>query len=339
VDFDDLQINVSQILARLNLEGEVIQNEFVGPCMFHRESGNPNLEINIVTGLWHCWVCGEKGNLPVLVMRLLGSTYREAVDIISDYGSVLNIAAMRKRNLAELALILNPVRHHFTSVSIEEYSKGRSWWWHNGIPYGRFSRGIVRRFDLGYDGASKRAVIPVRASNKWVGLIRRAVNETQHPRYLYSAGFDRRYVLYGLPYIPTASNSCVVVEGAKDALRAYQYGHDNFVASLGTGLTSEQLTLLEERFDDVTVFCDNDAPGHIAQLKMCQDLAQRVARVYVVEWHTNRKDPNELTAEEMRRMLDRKIHWTRLIDSDYVPARSMVRDSSGRMAANRGVAR
>jgi DNA primase len=334
VDADDLQVNILQVLDRLKLEGEVIQREFVGPCVFHQESGNPNLEINTVTGLWHCWVCGDKGNLPVLVMRLLGTTYREAVDIISEYSSVLDIVAMRKRNLAELSTILNPVRHRFTSVSIEQYRKGRSWWWYNGIPYGRFSRATVRRFSLGYDGASKRAIIPVRASERWVGIIKRAVNETQYPRYLYSAGFDRRYVLYGLSYVPKHLDSCVVVEGAKDALRAYEYGIDNFVASLGTGLTSEQLTLLEERFDDVTVFCDNDAAGHIAQLKMCRDLAERVSRVYVVEWRTTRKDPNELPEETMRRMLSRRVHWTRLLDTDYATG-DMVRTDSIRMAGNR----
>jgi DNA primase len=332
IEADDLEVNVPQVLDRLKLEGEVIQKEFVGLCVFHQESGSPNLEINTQTGLWHCWVCGEKGNLPGLVMRLLGSTYREAVDIISEYSSMLDIVAMRKRNLAELNTILNPVRHRFTTVSIEQYRKGRSWWWHNGIPHGRFSRRTVRRFDLGYDAPSKRAVIPVRASNKWVGIIKRAVNETQYPRYLYSEGFDRRHVLYGLPYIPPDYDSCVVVEGAKDALRAYEYGLDNFVATLGTALTKEQLALIQDRFDEVTVFCDNDAPGHIAQFRMCQQLAEIVTRVYVVQWGTNRKDPNELSEETMRRMLSRKVHWTRLIEPDYATG-DMVR-SNIRSAGN-----
>jgi len=320
-DFDDLEVNVPQVLDRLRLDGEVIQHEFVAQCVFHNESGSPNLEINTRTGLWHCWVCGEHGNLPRLVMLLQGTTYKDAIDVISDYGSVLDVVSMRNRGLAQLDAILHPPRHRLKAVDIERYHKGRSWWWCNGIPYGRFNRETVRRFSLGYDGLSKRAVIPIRAEGKWVGIIRRAVNQSQHPRYLYSKNFDRRHVLYGLSYCVPQASSCVVVEGAKDALRAYQYGLSNFVATLGTGLTREQLELLTDRFDEVTVFCDNDAPGHIAQFKMCQQLAEHIPRVFVVQWRANRKDPNELSETTMRSMLARRIHWTTLVEPDYDPYR------------------
>jgi DNA primase len=127
--------------------------------------------------------------------------------------------------------------------------------------------------------------------------------------------------LYGLPYIAARYDNAVVVEGAKDALRAYEYGNGNFVATLGTGLTREQLDLLAQRFDEVTVFCDNDAAGHLAQFKMCQDLAERIPRVFVVQWRTNRKDPNELSQQTMRRMLVRRVHWAALLEPDYDPFR------------------
>lgn len=316
---DDLEVNVPQVLARLRIEGEVIQQEFVTLCTFHGETGAPNLEINTRTGLWHCWVCGERGNLPRLVMLTQGVPYKQAIDVISEYGSILDIASMRKRGLAQLDAILHPPRHNFETVDITRYRKGKSWWWYNGIPFGRFSRETVERFCLGYDGVSKRAVIPVRAEGKWVGIIRRAVNQTQRPRYLYSKGFDRRHVLYGLSHIAAGYDNAVVVEGAKDALRAHEYGFGNFVATLGTGLTREQLALLADRFDEVTVFCDNDAAGHIAQFKMCQDLADCVPRVFVVQWRTHRKDPNELSEPTMRRMLRQRVHWAELIEPDYNP--------------------
>jgi DNA primase len=319
-DIDDLEINVPQVLDRLKIEGEVIQQEFVALCIFHGETGAPNLEINTVTGLWHCWVCGERGNLPRLVMLTQGTTYRDAIDVVSEYGSPLDIVSMRNRGLAQLDTILNPPRHKFKAIDISRYQKGKSWWWFNGLPYGRFSRETVDRFRLGYDGSSKRSVIPVRADGKWVGIIRRAVNAWQHPRYLYSKDFDRRHVLYGMPYIPARRDSCIIVEGAKDALRAYEYGLDNIVATLGTGLTREQLALLAERFDEVTVFSDNDAAGQVAQLKMCQQLAECIPRVFVVQWRSiGKKDPNELTEPAMRRLLRDRIHWTTLVEPDYDP--------------------
>jgi len=321
-ELDDLEVNVPQVLERLRLDGEVIQQEFVTLCVFHGEQGAPNLEINTRTGLWHCWVCGERGNLPRLVMLTQGTSYRDAVDVISEYGSPLDIVSIRNRSLAQLDAILNPPRHRFKAIDITRYRKGSSWWLHNGQAFGRFDRETIVRFSLGYDGGSKRAVIPVRAGGKWVGIIRRATNDVQRPRYLYSKDFDRRHVLYGLPYVDPGRDSVVIVEGAKDALRAYEYGHDNFVATLGTGLTKEQLDLIANQFDEATVFCDNDAAGHIAQFKMCQDLAERIPKVFVVQWRANRKDPNELSAPTMRRMLTDRIHWTTLVEPDYDPYRS-----------------
>jgi DNA primase len=319
VDTDDLEVNVPQVLTRLRLDGEVIQQEFVTQCVFHGETGSPNLEINTRTGLWHCWVCGERGNLPRLVMLVQGATYKDAIDTISEYSSMLDIASMRNRGLAQLDTILHTPVHRFKAIDITRYRKGRSWWWHNGIPFGRFNRETVQRFSLGYHGPTKRAVIPIRVDDKWVGVIRRAVNQHQHPRYLYPKDFDRRHVLYGLSHIPAKMDSVVVVEGAKDALRAYQYGLENFVATLGTGLTREQTALIAERFDEVTVFCDNDAPGHVAQFKMCQDLAEHIPRVFVVQWRTSRKDPNELSERTMRQMIAQRVHWTALIEPDYDP--------------------
>jgi DNA primase len=123
-----------------------------------------------------------------------------------------------------------------------------------------------------------------------------------------------------MPYIPARRDSCIIVEGAKDALRAYEYGLDNIVATLGTGLTREQLALLAERFDEVTVFSDNDAAGQVAQLKMCQQLAECIPRVFVVQWRSiGKKDPNELTEPAMRRLLRDRIHWTTLVEPDYDP--------------------
>jgi DNA primase len=113
----------------------------------------------------------------------------------------------------------------------------------------------------------------------------------------------------------------VVVEGAKDALRLREYGIGTSVASLGTGLTEEQLELIAERFDEVTIFSDNDAAGHLAQFKMAQSLAERVARVFVVTWQVARKDPNELSEKTVRSMLARRIHWTVLVEPDYNPWR------------------
>jgi DNA primase len=317
--YNDLEVDVSQVLDHLRLGGEVIQREFVTQCIFHQETGNPNLEINTVTGLWHCWVCGEKGNLPRLVMRVLGAGYREALELIQDYSSAPDIATIAQRNLAELEQILRPVRHKFQTIDITPYMNRRSWWWTNPIPYGTFSKHIVREYSLGFDGSHQRAIIPISVGGKWVGTIARAVRANQQPRYKYPEDFDRRHVIYGLDTVPTSSHRSIIVEGAKDCLRLRQYGYNSAVACLGTSISNEQLALLADRFDECVVFTDNDAPGHLAAFKMCSDLAECVSRVFVVQWRVASKDPNELTKSTVGKMLARRIHWSAMIEPDYDP--------------------
>jgi len=315
----DLEVDVPQVIDHLRIGGEVIQRELVTQCIFHQETGSPNLEINTVTGLWHCWVCGEKGNLPRLVMRVLGAGYREALELIQDYSSAPDIATIRTRNLAELEAILRPVEHKFKSIDISQYMTRRSWWWTNSIPYGTFSKQTVLDYSLGFDGSRQRAIIPISVGGKWVGTIARAVRSNQQPRYKYPENFDRRHVVYGLDTVPSSSHRSVIVEGAKDCLRLREYGCASAVAALGTSLSNEQCALIADRFDECIVFTDNDAPGHLAAFKMCSDLAECVSRVFVVQWRVARKDPNELSRSVVRRMLANRIHWSAMIEPDYDP--------------------
>ena len=37
-------------------------NEYMALCPFHPDK-NPSFSFNAETGLWHCFACGEKGNV------------------------------------------------------------------------------------------------------------------------------------------------------------------------------------------------------------------------------------------------------------------------------------
>jgi DNA primase len=79
--------------------------------------------------------------------------------------------------------------------------------------------------------------------------------------------YEKGKILYGLNitkrYI-SQQNEAIVVEGTMDFLSAYLKGNKNIVASLGTALTLDQLTLLKRLCNRLILAYDNDEAGKMA---------------------------------------------------------------------------
>jgi len=75
-------------------------------------------------------------------------------------------------------------------------------------------------------------------------------------RILYGLNITKRYI--------SQQNEAIVVEGTMDFLSAYLKGHKNIVASLGTALTLDQLTLLKRLCNNLILAYDNDHAGKMA---------------------------------------------------------------------------
>jgi DNA primase len=79
--------------------------------------------------------------------------------------------------------------------------------------------------------------------------------------------YEKSKILYGLNitkrYI-SQQNEAIIVEGTMDFLSAYLKGQKNIVASLGTALTLDQLTLLKRICSNLILAYDNDEAGKMA---------------------------------------------------------------------------
>jgi 5S rRNA maturation endonuclease (ribonuclease M5) len=246
-----------------------------------------------------------------LVMQLRSMSYREAIQVLEETGTLLTIPEVRERNLRELEIILHPpTKRRLPEVDITPYMHGRSWW-----RYVRgFSEPTIRQFSLGYDGKNRRAIIPVGFRGKWVGLIKRATNDNQVPKYLYDKDFPKARILFGWDLVPHDENECILVEGATDTIRGHGFDYRNVLGLLGTAVTDDQLHLIASRFDSVILMMDNDPAGAIAMLRNAERLSGAVSRVFVAVFdEVMRKDPDELTLNEWWQVLQGKRHWTTLL--------------------------
>ncbi|MBS3938400.1 MAG: DNA primase [Peptococcaceae bacterium] len=129
-----------------------------------------------------------------------------------------------------------------------------------------------------YDRFRHRLMFPIRNRQGQVIAFGGRVLDDSQPKYLNSpetALFHKGQELFGLDRagkVITKAGYAVVVEGYMDALTAWQHGIDNVVASLGTALTTEQVTILKRYTNQVTLCYDADEAGQAATLRAIEVL-------------------------------------------------------------------
>jgi DNA primase len=135
--------------------------------------------------------------------------------------------------------------------------------------------GVVSRFESGEvrDFIRGRLTFVLRDSEgQVVGFAGRSLDGA-NPKYLNTSQtelFDKGKMLYGLDRARDAiarEGVAVVVEGYMDVITAHEHGYQNVVASMGTALTEEQVSLLRARAPRVVLALDADAAGQQAMLR------------------------------------------------------------------------
>ena len=121
-------------------------------------------------------------------------------------------------------------------------------------------------------------------------------NDKDAAKYLNSPEtliFNKRKNLFGLNLAKkTKQDYMILVEGNIDVVALHQYGFDNAVASLGTSLTEEQVTLLSHYTEQVVLLYDGDEAGQRATQRAIPILEKAGIRVKVLQLR-DAKDPDE----------------------------------------------
>jgi len=136
------------------------------------------------------------------------------------------------------------------------------------------------------------------------------INSPQGPIY------DKSRVLFGLDkaknYIKS-QDLAIVVEGQMDVIACHQFGFKNAVASSGTALTTEQVTLLKRYTNNIALCFDADAAGQLAADRGIKEaMAQEMnIRVIIIPSGKDpddalRQDPSsfELAVKEAKPMME-----------------------------------
>jgi DNA primase len=127
-----------------------------------------------------------------------------------------------------------------------------------------------------YDRFRDRIIFPIRdVDGRVLGFGGRTLAK-EEPKYMNSPEseiYRKRNILYGLDKARDSirkERQVIVVEGYMDLLSLYVAGIRNVVASLGTALTRDQVTLLRRYTDRVVVVFDGDESGIRAALRVLE---------------------------------------------------------------------
>ncbi len=152
--------------------------------------------------------------------------------------------------------------------------------------------GLIDVNDTGnyYDKLRGRVVYPIFSPNgRVIAFAGRVLGKVEGvAKYLNSPEspiYYKRRVLYGLSHSKDdirKQDSVILVEGYMDLISLFQKGIKNVVASSGTALTEEQVTLLSRYTRNIFVVYDSDPAGEKAALRSIELLLKKDFEVKIL---------------------------------------------------------
>ena len=132
---------------------------------------------------------------------------------------------------------------------------------------------------------------------------RRLQNDANIPKYINSAEnilYNKRQILFGLNLAKDfilKEDYAFVVEGYLDMITPYSGGIKNIVASLGTALTAEQISLLKRYTNNIFIVFDSDKAGQSAALRVLDTFLENDINVKIIMLPSG-YDPDKLAREK-----------------------------------------
>ncbi len=337
------RLNIADVLSgyiQLKKSGA----NFKAVCPFHNEK-SPSLMVSTQKQIWHCFGCGEGGDIFGFVMKYENLEFRDALKLLADKAGVkLPSFRPRDKNVIDkeeqLYKINDFAARFYHEILIKgklaaprEYLKKRglapliiTQWQIGFAPEGfhtleqvlvkkkvalsdLVAAGVSAKNERGqiYDRFRGRITFPIFNSvGNIVGFSARILmDDGKSAKYINSpetAIYNKSKVLFGFNFARTEirqKDEVIVVEGQMDCIACHQAGFKNVVASSGTALTAEQLTIIG-RFTKNVKFCfDADAAGLMATRRAVENALAQGFTIKILSL-IGAKDADELIKKDAK---------------------------------------
>ncbi len=302
-----------------------------GLCPFHGEK-TASFSVSPDKGICYCFGCHKGGGVINFMMEIEGLSYPDAVRSLAKRAGmeVPEDEQYQSRYRAQerlWALMKEAGRFFNERLYAPEGAACRAYIAKRGL-----TKNIITQFGIGYAPDSWNALVDAMRKKGYtdqelraadlvgekngriydrfrnrlmfpiidvrgnvVGFGGRVLDDSK-PKYLNSNEtliFNKRKNLFGLNFAKkTKQPNIILVEGNIDVVTLHQFGFDNAVASLGTALTEEQVTLLSRYTEEVILTYDDDDAGQQAAKRAIPMLEKAGIKVRVLRVK-DAKDPDE----------------------------------------------
>lgn len=331
---------VESVLLEIGIEvvGETETNVLC-LCPFHNNTDTPALSVEKDRGIYLCFAphCEMKGTLfqlvksmtklnPYAVKRLIekhksesrGSLQRSVEDIFSKKDLLPSFDQQ----------IIDRMHAELWGSPGQIYMNGRD-----------FTDETLAQFEVGYSANKGMIAIPL---HDWdanpVGVIGRTV---QGKRFENSKQCPTRRTLFNVHRAKRIGDTVILVESATDAMRIWQCGFKNVVATNGSIFSEAHVQLINKYFNNVIIMtdmdnpadhkkldcskCENTCEGHIPGRALGEKIVRSLpgkrikwaAYDYGIVFPHGAKDPGEMTLAEIKQCIDNAVntaeyeHWKR----------------------------
>ena len=327
---------------------------YMACCPFHKEK-TPSFSVNESKGFFHCFGCGESGDVIKFVEKYYNLDFPSAVEkLAAQYGITIEETRSREDSKNDEYYETNRLaaRYFFECIS-KSANKGYDYISRRGI-----KPETIKKFGLGYApdewsgltdrltaaGVSKetlvalglasekdgkvfdkfrnRVIFPIiNVRGKVIGFGGRNLGP-EKPKYLNSnesSVYQKKLNLYGLNRSKDAivkEGYVIIVEGYMDCISLFQSGIENVAASCGTALTPEQAKLLRRYAGKVVLCYDSDDPGIKAALRGIDVLREAGFEVRVLNVDEG-KDPDEYVQKNGKDAFLQLLEEKTVSDIDY----------------------
>jgi DNA primase len=308
----------------------------------HDNSRSPAFQINTTAPLVHCFAhCGISGTYDHAVAMIEG--YYD--DLKVDLGEIDRIRqkSVKERSRAEhdkvaryfraqrkasKLILRGSTRSKFSRKTSARKTQEKKSQIKIDLNFDTFipqigleyleGRGItaesIARWGLGWHPDEKRLVIPAHDDRGTLRfLIRRAVKDSQWPKYLYSEGYPKTSLLFGglqTDLGMVQSRGLILVEGSFDTIKLHQYGLTCAAAILGTGISPEQMRIVMKlRPKRIFLMFDRDTAG-VTNISLAAKLLARKYPLFVCRYPRGKFDPAELVKKEAWNSLMRAVPYS-----------------------------
>ena len=274
-------MRVEELLQEKRLEFKISGRDYLVKCLSpDHEDTNPSMRIDNITGIYHCFSCGFRGN------------------IFKHFGAVANYLEIKRQKLKEK---IEETRA--SSIGLE-FPKGFT-------PYVGNWRGIkpetYKEFDafLHHDRSfNGRIVFPIRdITGKVVAFNGRHMTITDKVKYMIYPPHAT------MPLYPSSvkpiKGRVILVEGIFDMVNLFDKGLFNTICCFGTNtITADKLSILKmQDIMGVDIIFDGDEPGRKAaeNVKFLSERAGLVTRVVDLGQNV---DPGSLVESQVQKLME-----------------------------------